>query len=962
MTVRRGRGTNRWARYQRGLIGLAPAARLARWVGGWPARRLGLAAVAGLLLLSAALLGHWSPLQAQEGEAAAPEATGASGVTIRLDDLVDLITYSFVDRFDVQLANLDAATTYEVVVSSSHAAALGIGGCGEATQRATVTGATSRHVEFRVYACGLGAGTVTAALRVAGASRAAVTVSQDVTVEPIPDWVPADERPVRGAAGAVAQVGTPGFVKNPRFEQVMTTSVVAKWDTPTADGGKKLSGYGLLFWHEDEEHPSYRDDVLVKGLTPREHTYTGLQHDATYKFRIHACNKTPACGWWTTPPLEVTTQRAPTPHRPHTIGFSQLTARSVVVTWSAAANTGGVPLTGFDIRYWPYDSENPDRETGATTHPADGGTDRGETLRGLAASTEYEVKMRACNGPKDRHCSSWSADHRFTTLAGTTPTPDRTVPTNLDVAPLAERRARVTWAPVSGARGYVVQVRPVGSTSEENWQASSGTHFHIGAGDSLRHGLDVHLDSFVTGGLAAHSGYQLRVLAITGRDSQGTDVLSEPSETIVIMDTPIRTVNGDVRDGAVDVNWRPVASILGDGYAGGSYRFRSRLLGGDHTSLSWRPGSDTAGYGIPQDTGLVPAGTTSHPIRDLLHERIYAIQLRYEIELDTEVTEATTKVFAVRDAYVWPSKRAADGGERVASYPLNFGLINAGYEPTSTYEYRLCTDTFPELDPDLGGVGWSDFLSHGIDQWWIATNGLVRRVHNTTPCSTYRPVVERLTQVATKAIGSDGPETDAVIRSHIEGFVARTRYSSVLRNALLRMAKQTDPGDVVSEVFMFKRNAEPAIFDMASDVASPRICGNDGLGCAILRVEHESRGWIVDVALRKDGVFDPWYIRDDGTREAVFVPELPAIAFNRCFPSLSVNQRGRFAVVYSTLVHEVGHVFGIGWGKVGPDQTANHPNDELKDESALARGLLQICSPTPLDVLAVQAKYQTATR
>ena len=167
-------------------------------------------------------------------------------------------------------------------------------------------------------------------------------------------------------------------------------------------------------------------------------------------------------GWWTTPPLEVTTQRAPTPHRPHTIGFSQLTARSVVVTWSAAANTGGVPLTGFDLRYWPYDSEHPDQETGATTHPADGGTDRGETLRGLAAGTAYEVKMRACNGPKDRHCSAWSADHRFTTLAGTTPTPSpsSTVPANLDVAPLTGRRAELTWDAVNGEDGtlgiYVV--------------------------------------------------------------------------------------------------------------------------------------------------------------------------------------------------------------------------------------------------------------------------------------------------------------------------------------------------------------------------------------------------------------------------------------------------------------------------------------------------------------------------
>ncbi len=583
-------------------------------------------------------------------------------------------------------------------------------------------------------------------------------------------------------------------------------------------------------------------------------------------------------------------------------------------------------------------------------------------MKDLAAGTEYALKMRACNGPKDSHCSGWSDDHRFTTTGGTTP--NATVPTNLDVIPLADRRARVTWSPATGATGYVVQVRQVGSTSGEDWQPSRGTYFHIGAGSSIRHGLDFYLDTFVTGGLAAHAGNQLQVRAITGRDDQGHDVLSEPSETIVIMDTPIRTVNGDSREvsnGKAVVTWVPVETILGDPYAQGSYRFRYRRIGGDHTMLSWRPG--TAGVGTAHETPIVPAGSTSYPIEDhLLRHQIYAIQLRYEIELDSDVSDAATRVFAARDAYVWTSERAAGGGERVASYPLNYGLNNAGYQPTSTYEYRLCTGTFPKLDSDLGGVGWPEFINHGIDQWWIATDGLVRRVHNTTPCSNYRPVVERLTQAATQAIGLDGPETDAVIQTHIEGFVARSRYSGVLRNAVLRMAKQTIPDDVVSEVFMFERNAEPAIFDMASDVAIPQLCGNDGLGCAILRVEHETRGWIVDVALRKDGVFDPWYTKRDGTREAVFVPELPAIAFNRCFPSLSVNQHSRFAVEYSTLVHEVGHVFGIGWGSDARDQRRHHPNRELRDEAVLIGGSLQVCAPTPLDVLAVHAKYKTNMR
>ena len=151
---------------------------------------------------------------------------------------------------------------------------------------------------------------------------------------------------------------------------------------------------------------------------------------------MHACNAT-GCGHWSYPAKQVTTtgtapppspappspSPVPTPHRPHTIKFWDTTSTSVRVTWSAASNTGGVPLTGFDLRYWPYDPANPDSEHGATTQLADGGSDRSETVEGLDANREYELKMRACNGPHNSNCSRWSADHRFTTTAAGTPAP-----------------------------------------------------------------------------------------------------------------------------------------------------------------------------------------------------------------------------------------------------------------------------------------------------------------------------------------------------------------------------------------------------------------------------------------------------------------------------------------------------------------------------------------------------------
>lgn len=261
--------------------------------------------------------------------------------------------------------------------------------------------------------------TLTAEVRAAGADSAAASVSRALTVLAFPEGAPVGVRGVpatRGGIGARTHQGRPGLVPSISFDNIRIDSVRANWGLPD-DGGHELTGYGVLFWKKGTDQPGWgqADTIGVK----RNHTFTGLEYDTTYKFRIHAChedeNKVPLRGFWTDPPHEVRTAGPPDP--PHTIKFTNITANSVRVTWSIAANTGGVPLTGIDLKYWPYDSENPDSETGAKTHPADDGNDRGETLSGLTASTEYELKMRACNGTNDSHCSEWSADHRFTTGA-----------------------------------------------------------------------------------------------------------------------------------------------------------------------------------------------------------------------------------------------------------------------------------------------------------------------------------------------------------------------------------------------------------------------------------------------------------------------------------------------------------------------------------------------------------------
>ena len=576
-----------------------------------------------------------------------------TGSTSRASDLVDQILSTVADRPGAELTILDATLTYQVNVTGSNAAAQGMGGCGTAAQTRAITGATSQTLEFVVYACGVGAGTVTAEVRRGGAETPEVAVSQGVTAEPIPAWVP------------------------------------------------------------DDDHPHYRDDVLVKGLSPREHTYTGLQHDATYKFRTHACNKMPACGWWTDPPLEVSTERVPTPQRPHTITFSQITSTSARVGWSAHADTGGVPLTGFDIEYWPYDPDNPDQEANKTAHAADDGNDRGETLRELAAGTEYALKMRACNGPKDRHCSSWSDDHRFTTSdaltqpdPGPTPNPppppvdipdcgrvatqDHTAPTGLNVIPLSGHQVRLTWTgSTDSTGGYLVDIRPRGGT----WPLLSQT---VGGPNRIyRPNYDSPCTDFSitrdlgggNDGLADNTAISVRIRAFKHGSPDAI------SESITIIDTPITKADGYVPEsatrpivGQADFTWTAVTGVLSDQYAGGKYILRYRRLTDNPASQDWRPSAFYAmDFGDTQQTSA-----TEQSIAGLAQSHIYSV---YLICFATDdATTADGQVFAARNVYVWPSsERIMSPGTVLATNFFGFPLLSL--MSSNTYSNYICTDS-----------------------------------------------------------------------------------------------------------------------------------------------------------------------------------------------------------------------------------------------------------------------------
>ena len=95
-------------------------------------------------------------------------------------------------------------------------------------------------------------------------------------------------------------------------------------------------------------------------------------------------------------------------------------------------------------------------------------------MTGLTPATTYLFKMRACNGPN--RCSDWTANHTFTTLAGTV-TPGRV--TNLRHSSSGDNSVTLAWnAPGNSAAAavtsYHVQNRPLGSAWPGGFDVAQG--------------------------------------------------------------------------------------------------------------------------------------------------------------------------------------------------------------------------------------------------------------------------------------------------------------------------------------------------------------------------------------------------------------------------------------------------------------------------------------------------------
>ena len=591
-------------------------------------------------------------------------------------------------------------------------------------------------------------------------------------------------------------------------------------------------------------------------------------------------------------------------------------------------------------------------------------------------SGRYTVGFAACVDPGRTICGPYAESRNYLTKLAR--------PEWVDVSPLVERKVRLEWGTVAGAQKYSV----TGTTIE--FRPHNELAATLQFDDYLNHQAP---EATLT--VTAIDDEMVRVFAVLRR--QYLDSKLE----IVLRDNPIVKADGDSTQvsntnpvemqGQAEVIWPKIDGVT-------EYTVRYRKLTGDHRQRSWNPndGSDWVENVLSWDSASAswnddaleevsgPDGRRlKYTIADLLLEEIYAVHVNY--------VKDSVHYFSARDAYVWPSKRAAGmsgagidrlpvlgdqtdvadhAGERVATFPLNFHF------PNRTYSYVLCAGTF---SPQNRTTRWAELIDHAFGQWTSATDGLVRfellgtdttveeDEHGSTPqCANWGHYIDQVAAAIAAASvtttvpqSMDDEEGDGDIQYRLEADTAALLGSLELTG--IESTRATDA--MWNEVSMLNLPPEftrkGVVFQEVSDylgqLCVPRHPERKGghPACTsriVTTTRDESQLVTADVKIMGEFKDDPLVV--DPSR-----PIPPEIPFNSCEFALDSGTE----TVYHYAVHEVGHALGIGWGKTGVDRAKHH---SLIRDSIMSDEIVQFireygCSPHPFDIMAIHALYQT---
>ena len=159
------------------------------------------------------------------------------------------------------------------------------------------------------------------------------------------------------------------------------TQITFPWTAPSDNGGAPITAYDLRHIEtgaadKSDANWTLKEDVWTTGSGPLQYSLTGLTGGTQYDVQVRAVNAAGESEW--SPTVTGTTAPPVAPEAP-----TRLTARvvsgeaQVVLSWTAPANTGGAPITGYKIEA-SDDGNTSWTEVHTTTGAGAGYTDLGD--------------------------------------------------------------------------------------------------------------------------------------------------------------------------------------------------------------------------------------------------------------------------------------------------------------------------------------------------------------------------------------------------------------------------------------------------------------------------------------------------------------------------------------------------------------------------------------------------------
>ena len=205
------------------------------------------------------------------------------------------------------------------------------------------------------------------------------------------------------------------------------------WQAPTADNGRVITGYRV----QASADSGWYDVIANTGSALTTYTVTGLDNGTAYLFRVAAVN---AAGAGAESTASAPVIPASVPAAPTQVAVAG-SATSVRVTWSAPVATGGLPVTGYRVRWSGNGGER------WTSEPT-GGPATGFVIDDLRNGRPYLVQVAAVSAAGR---SAWSA-----TAGPVTPLARPGAPRDLRAQGEPIGKVVLTWRPPRYSGGAAV--------------------------------------------------------------------------------------------------------------------------------------------------------------------------------------------------------------------------------------------------------------------------------------------------------------------------------------------------------------------------------------------------------------------------------------------------------------------------------------------------------------------------